>query len=473
MVDVASSLTSALGMSSGINTAQLVADLTNATFGPKLTNLSALQTTNSSRISALASAKSSLQTFSDALTKTLESTAYSGQPVSNDPSIVSVALTGSGKPAGLPAQIEVQQLAAAQVLQSPALGTPAALAGTGTLSLTVGTTSYDITLTDPATSLSDLAAAINNAKSGVSASVVTDQAGARLVLKGETGAAKAFTLAPKIDPDTGDPMADADLARFSWNGTTGGMARSQTAKNALIKIDNIAMEFEKNEITTAIPNLRIDLNKAAPGTTVTVATDQPTSSMADLVQEIVDAYNSLKTGLNTAMRNTDGAGSSSGLLANDGGMREMSNRLSRLTSTELTPDGTYKTLADLGVTTNRDGTLSLDQTRLKAALAADPEGVVQMLNPAVKGDNHVGIAGALKSITDYLNGDKGPLSSSKAIYDKLSATYQKQLDKMNEDKASYSDRLTQTYSVMQGKLLQFKATQSYLEQQIAMWNNQK
>ncbi len=82
------------------------------------------------------------------------------------------------------------------------------------------------------------------------------------------------------------------------------MARSQTAKNALIKIDNVAMSFDKNEITTAIPNLRIDLNKAAPGTTVTIATDQPTSSMADLVQEIVDAYNSLKGGLNTAMRNT-------------------------------------------------------------------------------------------------------------------------------------------------------------------------
>jgi len=471
MVDVASSLTSSLGVGSGINTAQLVADLTSATYGPKLTNLTALQSSNNSRISALASAKSALQTFADALTKTLESTAYSGQPVSNDPSIVSVALTGSGKPMGLPAQIEVTQLAAAQVLQSSTLASPAAVAGAGTLSLTVGAKSFDITLTAPATTLADLASAINNAKSGVSASIVTDQSGARLVLKGETGEAKAFTLAPKLDPDTNVSMADAELSRFTWDGTTGGMAQSQTAKNALIKIDNIAMSFEKNEITTAIPNLRIDLNRALPGSTVTIATDQPTASMADLMKEIVDAYNSLKTGLNTAMRNTDGSGSSSGLLANDGGMRQMSTRLAQLTSTPLSTDGTYKTLADLGVTTNRDGTLSLDQTRLKAALAADPEGVVQMLNPTVKDANHPGIAGALNSITQYLNGDQGPLTSSKAIYDKLSTSYQKQLDKMNIDKSAYSDRLTTTYSVMQSKLLQFKATQSYLEQQIAMWNN--
>ncbi len=96
-----------------------------------------------------------------------------------------------------------------------------------------------------------------------------------------------------------------------------------------------------------------------------------------------------------------------------------------------------------------------------------------MLNPTVKDDDHVGIAGALKSVTDYLNGDKGPLNGSKAIYDTLGTTYQKQLDKLNQDKTSYSDRLTTTYAAMQSKLLQFKATQSYLEQQIAMWNGQK
>jgi flagellar hook-associated protein 2 len=464
MVDVASSLTSALGVSSGINTTQLVSDLTNATYQPKLDNLNSLLSTNNSRISALASAKSSLQTFSDALTKLLQSTAYSGQPVSNDPSVVAVTLTGSGQPTGLPAQIEVQQLAAAQVLQSATLAQPTDLAGTGTLTLAVGAKTYDLTLTTPATTLNDLAAAINGTKSGVTASIVTDQSGARLVLKGDTGVGSAFTLTAK-------PDADADLQRFTWNGTTGGMTRSQQAQNAKVKIDNVAMEFDKNEITTAIPNLRLDLNKAAPGTNVTIATDQPTSTMADLVQQIVDAYNTLKGGLNTAMRTTDGQGSSSGLLSNDAGVRAMSTALAKLTSTQLTPDGNYKTLADLGVTTNRDGTLALDQTRLKAALAADPEAVVQMLNPSTPDATHVGIGGALKSITDYLNGDGGPLAASQSTYDNLTKNYQKQLDKVNSDKTAYSDRLTTTYSAMQSKLLQFKATQSYLDQQIAMWKN--
>jgi flagellar hook-associated protein 2 len=470
MVDVANSLTSALGLGSGINTTQLVSDLSNATYGPKLDNLGALQSSNSARISAVASARSSLQTFSDALTKLLQSSTYSGQPVSNDPSIVSVKATGGGNITGLPAQIEVTQLAAAQVLQSTALGSASAVAGEGTLTLTVGATSYDITLDASTNTLNDLASKINDAKSGVTASIVTDQSGARLVLKGETGTAKAFSLSSKLDPDTLDPMTDVDLQRFTYPAElAGGMTRSQQAKNAQIKIDNVAMEFDRNDITTAIPNLRIDLNRALPGTTVTLATDQPTTGMSDLVKEIVDAYNTLKGSLNTAMRTSDGAGSSSGLLANDSGVRTMANRLARLTSTELAPTGTYRTLADLGVSTNRNGTLTLDNTKLTKALAADPEGVVKMLNPTAPDATHTGIAGALKSIKDYLTSDKGPLSASASTYEKLAKNYSSDITKISAQKAAYSEQLTKSYSTMQSRLLAFKATQSYLEQQIAAW----
>jgi len=463
MADVVSSLTSALGMSSGINTTQLVADLSSASYQPKLDQINALMSTNKSRVSALGSAKSSLQTFSDALGKLLQTTSYSGQPVSNDPSIVAVMTTGTGKAAGLPAQIEVLQLASAQVLQSSTLATKDDVAGTGSLKLSVGAKDYTITLADPKNTLADLATAINATGAGVTASIVTDQTGARLVLKGDTGVNNAFTLTAQGD-------ADADLQRFTWDGSAGGMARSQQAANAQITIDNVAMEFDKNDITTAIPNLRIDLNKAAPGTSVTIATDQPTATMDQLVKEIVEAYNTLKSSLNTAMRNTDGAGSSSGLLANDSGMRDMSNRLARLTSMELTSTGTYRTLSDLGVTTNRDGTLTLDSAKLTAALAADPEGVVEMLNPSAPDATHIGIGGALKSITDYVNGTEGPLAASRATYDKLVKSYQEQLDKINVSRTNYEAQLTKTYTAMQSRLLQFKATQSYLEQQIAIWN---
>jgi flagellar hook-associated protein 2 len=458
-VDIAGTL----GIGSGINTTQLVSDLVNASFQPKENAVNTRVTTNNARISALASAKSALATFSTALTELLKLSDYNGQPVSNDPSIVSVSAIAGGVPKGLPAQIEVSQLAKGQVLQSAALTAATDVAGTGSLTLTVGTTTRTITLASPTNTLGDLATAINASNAGVTASVVTDQAGARLVLKGATGLDKAFTL-------TADASADADLQRFTWDGTTGSLTQSQTAQNAKILIDNVAMEFDSNEVTTAIPFLRIDLNKAQPGTTVTVATDQPTSSMSDLVGEFVSAYNNLKKALNSATLSNPDAGTV-GLLSSDAGMREMSRRLSTLVTTPLSSTGAYKTLADLGVKTERDGTLTLDNAKLTAALAKDPEAVTQMLNPTVQDADHLGIAGALKNMTDFINRADGPLASSKSIYDKLQTSFAKQLDKLSLDRTDYTAQLTKTYSAMQTRLLQFKATQSYLEQQIQAWNS--
>lgn len=461
MASIADSLSSSLGLSSGINVSQLVSDLTASAFDPKETALGTRVTTNNARISALASAKSALSTFSTALTELLKSSAYKGQPVSNDTSVVAVSPMSGGNPQGLPAQIEVKQLATGQVLQSAALGAANAVAGAGTLTLAVGDKSYDVTLTAPANTLADLASAINKTSAGVTASVVTDQSGARLVLKGASGAASAFTL-------TAGAGADADLQRFTFDGTSGSMTRSQAAQNAQIAIDGVDMEFGSNEITTAIPYLRIDLNSAAPGKTVTIATDQPTATMNDLVQEIVSAYNNLKQALNTAT--TGSGGGSGGLLTGDSGMREMSRRLAAFVSTPLAASGPYRTLNDLGISTKRDGTLALDTERLSKALTDDPAAVTQMLNPTVQTADNPGVAGALKGITDYLNGQDGPLASSEATYAKLQKSLQDQLDKLDDKRAAYGEQLTKVYSTMQTRLLQFKATQSYLEQQISVWN---
>jgi flagellar hook-associated protein 2 len=460
-VDIAS----ALGIGSGINTTQLVADLVSAARSPKETAINDRSTTNNARISALASAKSSLSTFSNALTDLLKSTNYSGAPVSNDASIAAVSLITGGVPTGLPAQLEIRQLAKAQVLQSAPLAAGTSTAGTGTLTITVGGVSTDVTLASPANTLTDLASAINTAATGVTASVVTDKNGARLVLKGATGADQAFTV-------TAGATADADLQRFTFDGTTGTLIKSQPAQNALISLDNVDMEFTSNEVTTAIPFLRIDLNKAAPGTMVTLATNQPTSSMSQLVQDYVSAYNTLKTALNTAMAPASSDSSSgAGLLSGDNGVRDMSNRLAKLANTALSPDGAYRTLADLGVSTNRDGTLKVDTTRLNAAIAADPEGVTQLLNPTVPDSTHPGVAGALKSVTDYLSADSGPLATSSTTYDKLKTALDKDLEKLDEQMTNYQDRLTQTYSAMQTRLLALKATQTYLTQQISVWTN--
>lgn len=461
-VDIAGSL----GIGSGINTTQLVADLVQASRQPRANAIGLKQNTNNARISALASAKSSLNTFSNALTELLKSSDYAGKPASNDPSIAAVSLIpGAPAPKGLPAQIEVRQLAQAQVVESATLSAATAVAGLGTLTFTVGAQTFDIELEEPTNTLADLASAINAQNKGVTASVAVDKNGARLVLKGETGADKAFSITAGVDADT-------DLQRFAYNATanTGTLTRRQQALDALVTLDGVQMQFAGNTITTAIPNLRIDLNKAAVGTKVTLATDQPAATMKDLVEEFVSAYNSLKTALNNATAPAS-SGNGSGLLSGDGGVRTMVQRLSQLTSTPLAATGDYRRLTDLGIKTNRDGTLTLDTVRLEKALAADPAAVTQMLNPSTPDAANPGLGGALKSITDFLNGTNGPLASSAAVYDKLKESFMDRLAELDTRMDTYEAQLTKTFSAMQTRLLAFKATQSYLDQQIEIWKN--
>ncbi len=461
-VDIAGSL----GVGSGINTTQLVADLVQATRQPRASAIGTRQTTNNARISALASAKSSLNTFSTALTELLKSSDYSGKPASNDTSIAAVSLIpGAPAPIGLPAQIEVRQLAQAQVVESATLAGGTAVAGLGTLTFTVGAESFDVTLEEPTNTLADLASAINAENKGVTASVAVDKNGARLVLKGESGADKAFSVTAGVDADT-------DLQRFTYNAATntGNLTRRLQALDALVTLDGVEMQFADNTITTAIPNLRIDLNKAAPGTKVTLATDQPAATMKDLVEEFVSAYNNLKGALNSATAPAS-SGNGSGLLSGDGGVRTMVQRLSQLASTDLADSGPYRRLTDLGIKTNRDGTLSLDTVRLEKALADDPAAVTQMLNPSTPDTANPGLGGALKKITDFLNDEEGPLASSAAVYNKLRESFADQLEELDTRMDTYEAQLTKTFGAMQTRLLAFRATQSYLDQQIQIWNN--
>ncbi len=466
MTGIGSSIATILSGSNSIDTTSIVNQLVAATREPKETALNSRISLNNSRISALANAASALDTFSSALTSVLADSSLSGQPASNDPSIAAVSALPGGKPQGLPAQIEVTQLAAAQILESINLSDANQPVGLGTLTLTTASGTKTITVDNTNNTLGGLKDAINAANAGVTASIVVDNRGARLVLKGATGDANAFTLTKEVT-DT----ADAQLAQFTFDGTTGGMTRKQQALDSIVFIDGVEMQNDSNVLDTAIPFVRIDLNKAAPGTKVTLATDQPTKSTKDLVTEFVSAYNQLRTALNNA--SAAGAnGGNAGPLSGDNAIRDMLNQLSKLTTTQLASTGNYRTLNDIGISTNRDGTLTLNSAKLDSAIAADPAGVSQMLNPTVSSASDPGLGVAVKTIRDNLQSTNGVLATSKAKYDAIQKQLSKQLDKLNEDMTDYEERLSEVYNRMQTQLAAFKATQSYLTQQISLWTNE-
>lgn len=461
MSSISSSIATSLGVGSGIDSAKLVADLTAAVREPKETAINNKVSLNNARISGLASASSALTNFAKSLTDLVDGTGFSGQPASNDPTIVGVSALPGGVPKGLPAQIEVKQLAASQTNESGFLAAKTTAVGLGKLTLTAGGNTYPIEITAANNTLEGLASAINTSGSGITASVVTDNRGARLVLKGQTGSANSFSIAS----DT----ADADLQRFATSGTATTMTQKSAALDSIINIDGVEMQNSSNTVDTALPYVRIDLNKAAPGTSVTLASTEPTTTMRDLVTNFVAAYNTLRSALNTATAVGEDA-STSGPLNGDSGVRDMVRQLARMSSTVMATSGPYRTLGDLGVGTNRDGTLKLDTAQLDAAIAANPAAVTQMLNPSVASDTNPGLAGMVTKVSDQLLGSGGSLKNASTKYENLKKAYSEQLEKLNKDMESYEERLSAVYSAMDSKLAALKATKSYLDQQIKAWN---
>ncbi|TXC68747.1 flagellar hook protein [Sphingorhabdus soli] len=463
-----SSISNLISGQSGINSGQLVADLVAATRQPREATIQQKQQLNSARISALASASSSLNTFADALSGILDGRRFAGDLVSSNGGVATASFIDGQKPQGLPVSLEVKQLAAEQRIISRNFTGPDAAVGTGTLTLTTSTGAFDIIIDATNDSLAGLRDAINTADAGVTAKIVSDNRGTRLVVSGKQGANESFSIAaPGPDPITGAPSPLTDFAYAS--GSTTGMAKVSDAADSIVMMDGIELVNSSNVIENAIVGVRLNLLSAAPGAAITISGDKPVATTRDLVSEFIDAYNTLKRGLNTATApGTDSA--SGGPLAGNRAIRDMTTRLGRMSSAILSTDGPFRTLADIGVRTARDGTLELDSPTFDRAMAADPTAVAQMLDPVTPDANHPGLAGTLDAVRTALQDANSPLTLAKARF----AQVNKQLDdlrtKLDDDINRYQANLQQTFSNMDRQLAILRQTQQYVDQQASIWN---
>ena len=375
-----SSIATSLGIGSGIDTTALVDQLAEAARAPKEAAIKKREDTNTARISALGKASGGIDAFATALTALISGGTLFTQPTSSDSNVLTATALPGARIGSLSAQVEVSQLAQAQSLVSEHLADLNAAVGQGTLTLTTAAGPVDIVIDATNDNLVGLARAINVKNAGVTASIVEDSNGARLVLKSGTGAAKAFTLAAA-------PGADAGLSRFAYDpNVIGGMTRAQEAQDAILKLDGVQINRPTNSVADLITGITINLKTAKPGTTITLGAARPAEAIKQGAADFVGAYNELKAILDEATAIGTGSGAA-GPLRGDNGIREMQRQLARLTATKLSSAGGPSTLAEIGVRTERNGTLTLDTARLDAMLLADPDGVEALFNPGQQSDN--------------------------------------------------------------------------------------
>ena len=467
---MADSIISSLKAGSGIDTPSLVTSLVNAQFEAKTQILTSREEKLTAQISAVSQLKSGISSFASALQSLVRGGTLSMQVASSNTGVVKASALPGANIKALNSTIEVRELASAQVAATDTPRPAGERVGTGSFTIQLG--SYDgatfvpneetlppIVIGEADATLSGIAATINAAATGVTASVITDGGGERLVLKGATGAASAFTMTAT------ETAGDAGLAALNVGPGVAGTTIASTARDARVAVDGVEVRRSSNTITDLIPSVQLELQSVAVGTPVMLSTSQPVEAITQAVNDVVAAYNELKAMLKEA---TDPM---TGPLARDPAAMAMSKALANLTLTDLTgaTDGSPKTLAELGVATNRDGTLSVEPTKLSRQITAYPAALSKIFGTGA-GASGAGLSAALNAISINVTTSGTGLGAAGTRYAKLQSALADEKLKATDAQERLKTRLTQQFASMDSRVAAYKATQTFMSQQIATWN---
>ncbi len=377
------------GTGSGLDTTQLVTDLVAAERAAADTLLTVRQTRLDARISGDAQLRAALSAFSGAVDNIVATGQLLPQPLSSDAAAVAVSSLGK-TPQTADATLTVTQMAASQRLTVTGWSLPQAMTGV-TLAVRMGTVSHDaagqvtgfaaragstvqrIDLSASDGTVAGVAQAINAAATGVTARVVTASDGPRLVLTGPTGSENGFTLTLEAS----GLAPDAPLQALAFGVGASRATITADAADARFTLNGVALTRATNRIDDALDGIRLDLKRVTDTTGVTISADYDAAGIATLVGNYVAAHNEL-VGLAASLGQTAAAGRDAGALNGDVRLRRLQQQLSTLTARPLADGAGPRTLSEIGVRTNRDGTLTLDTVRLQRIVASQPARIADM-----------------------------------------------------------------------------------------------
>ncbi len=374
---------------SGIDVTSAVASILAAERAPE-TALQNQQTTLNTQASALQQLQSQASSLTTAL-QTLGDTggALSDSNATSSNTAVVNATAAPGTAAGTHAVV-VKTLAATGSGYSAEQSSGSSALASGSFGLTVNgsTTTFNVGSGDgTADTLDELAQTINTQGIGVSASVVNDANGARLALVAQSS---------------------GTAADFSITNDTSGLAlkKGTAGTDASLTVDGIPVTSATNTVTGAVAGLTLTLQSVSTNP-VTVSTQPDTSAISSAVSSFVSAYNTIVKNLNSQF--TYNAGSNSeGTLSSDSTARSLQSDVLGAANLNI-GSGAYATLASIGVSTQQDGTLSLDSSKLNAALSGNFSGVVAFFQGTTSGSTTTlgfatSFANTLNNYTDATQG---------------------------------------------------------------------
>lgn len=469
---------SSVGIGSGLDVETIVKQLVALESKP----ITALQTKASginTQISAFSQLKSQISNLQDQVVKLAKPATWLGNTLTSSNSTL---VTGTATSSAVQAtyDVKVSQMAAGQTIGS-GLVTSATELGSGTLTFTMGTwgesgltantkdgkdVSFSVNITEADDSLAKIAAKINAEKGDVSATVLKDHTGERLVLQSKTtGVDSAFT----VDAE------GAGLQRFAYQGTDvsgTGMSRSVKAQDTLATINGIKMASHTNVFEEAAAGVTLTVSqKMADGDApvrITIANDTATAKTA--LKNLVESYNALSSALNT-MTAYDKESKTAGTLQGDSTAVNLQSALRRLLSGPGGAGGEFSSLSQMGIAFQKDGTLKIDDTKLDKALK-DPDSMAKFFTVDVEDANQDGFAVRLKDFTRGLLSTDGTFATKDTtLKDALKRNTADQ-NRQTARVTAYEARLRAQYTRLDAQMASLSALDKYVSQQVSAWNNQ-
>jgi flagellar hook-associated protein 2 len=445
------------GIGSGLDINSLVDKLMTAERTPLEAQITRRESKATLQISALAQLKGALATFKGALDPLKTVAAFSPRTAtSGDDAIFTAAATSSAATGTY--DIEVVSLASAQQLASGAFLTgPTTAVGTGTLTVSLGATSMNLTIDSTNNTLAGIRDAINGSLTnpGVQATLINETGGSRLILtSSKTGEANTI----KVTQAGGD----GGLAQLVYDpGVTTNLTQRKGAADAHIRIATFDHKSATNTVSDAIDGVTLNLTDISAGDTVTLSVTNDDATLTDRVKNFVAQYNSLY-GTFAKLRSYTPTTRQAGPMLGDALLRGVEDEMrSDLTNPVAGMTGDYTSLASIGITKKADGTLVLDDVKFKKSVDTNRTAVAGIFG------SENGIAARLAThIADRL--------ATGAAISSRDQSLQKSLVDIQDSKAALDARMTKLettyrkqFTALDGLLAQMQTTSSYLSQQLA------
>ena len=447
---MASPITSSTGLGSGLNITEIVTALVQSDTAAKQAQITRQTANNTAFISGIGSLRSALTTFTTAMSKLNDKTAPSFNAyaaASGNENLVKA--TASNTAVAGTYSIEVKNLATSSKVASQAFEEGASKSiPAGDLIIEQGTKKYTVTVGDGAT-LQSVRDQINKELgiSGISANIITGDDGARLVLGSTTTGAKT------------DISVTGDITELNIDGTqsmktAGAGYITDVAKDAVLEIDGLEVSSATNKVTSAISGITLELTGAAVGTKTNVTVSANNDGLKTSVQSFVDAYNALQKTIAalTSTSRDENDNLSLGPLTNDPTTRSLLADV-RGVLAEVGSGDRLTTLSQLGINTQKDGTLEFNSTKFTAALNDKKLG--SEVQELFSGTN--GIFERMNKAIEPYNAVDGSLATRKNNLDKVAKTLSDQQAALDRRTESLTESLTKKYVALDTALGKMKA----------------